>query len=183
MSTYLRKSHASIGKIYFWTATIHQWRHLLSGQSNKQVIIDYLKDLSDAGLITIFAFVVMPNHVHLIWRQNKMNGKESPFGSFLKYTAHKLLRGLKLSGDAAKYKVEASNKLHEIWKRDSLAIEIYSREVARQKIDYLHANPVSGRWKLAIDDLQYPYSSARFYDNGTDEFGFLTNLFFIFDGE
>ncbi|MDB5203279.1 MAG: transposase [Ferruginibacter sp.] len=55
---------------------------------NKKIIIDYFKELSDAGLITIFAFVVMPNHVHLIWRQNKMNEKETPFGSFLKYTAH-----------------------------------------------------------------------------------------------
>ncbi|MDB5201282.1 MAG: transposase [Ferruginibacter sp.] len=88
VSTYLRKSHTSIGKIYFWTATIHQWRHLLAGEFNKRIIINYFTELSDAGLITIFAFVVMPNHVHLIWRQNKMNGKETPFWSFLKYTAH-----------------------------------------------------------------------------------------------
>ena len=33
------------------------------------------------------------------------------------------------------------------------------------------------------DDLDYHYSSARFYETGLDEFGFLTNLYQVFDGE
>ncbi|MCC6287943.1 MAG: hypothetical protein IT249_08660 [Chitinophagaceae bacterium] len=32
----------------------------------------------------------MPNHIHVIWRINAMNGKETAQGSFLKYTAHEL---------------------------------------------------------------------------------------------
>ena len=61
-------------------------------------------------------------------------------------------------------------------------IEIYNREVAKQKLDYIHFNPVSGKWVLAKDDLSYYFSSARFYENGVDDFGFLTNLFKEFDG-
>jgi hypothetical protein len=64
-----------------------------------------------------------------------------------------------------------------------LSIEIYSREVARQKLDYIHFNPVSGKWKLAKDDLGYYYSSARFYETGVDEFRFLHNLYNVFDGD
>jgi putative transposase len=30
----------------------------------------------------------MPNHIHLIWRTNALNGKETVQGSFLKHTAH-----------------------------------------------------------------------------------------------
>ena len=41
----------------------------------------------------------------------------------------------------------------------------------------------SGKWKLAKDDLDYHYSSARFYETGIDKFGFLTNLFQVFDGD
>jgi REP element-mobilizing transposase RayT len=40
----------------------------------------------------------MPNHLHLIWQQNKLNGKETPQGSFLKYTAHEFLKRLKGQG-------------------------------------------------------------------------------------
>lgn len=83
-----RKSHTSIGEIYFWTATIHKWLYLLEGDFNKQLIVNYLKKLSDEGLITVYAFVLMPNHIHLIWQQNKLNGKETPKGSLLKYTGH-----------------------------------------------------------------------------------------------
>ena len=178
----IRKSQTSIGKIYFFAATIHNWYPLLLSERHKDVIINYLKKSSDQKLITVYAFRIMPNRVHLIWQQNKLNGKETPFGSFLKHTAHVLLRELKLDGSETKYKVIASNKAYEIWMPDSLAIEINSREVARQKIDYIHAIPVSGKLGLAMDDISYHYSSAGFYHNQIDNFGFLNDLFLYFGG-
>jgi len=60
------KSYTAINKIYFWTATIHKWIPLLDGPINKQNIIDSLKYLSDKELITVYGFVIMPNHIHLI---------------------------------------------------------------------------------------------------------------------
>jgi len=54
--------------------------------------------------------------------------------------------------------------------------------VAIQKLKYIHFNPVTGKWTLAKDDLDYYYSSARFYETGIDEFGFLSNNFEVFDG-
>ena len=182
METIQRKSHTSLGKIYFWTATIHNWLHLLAGDINKQTIIDSLKKLSDDKLITVYAFVIMPNHIHLIWQQNELNGKETPKGSLLKYTAHVFLQQLKAESKSHLYEVNALNKKHEIWQRDSLGIEIYSRAVAKQKLDYIHFNPVSGKWQLSKDDLSYYYSSARFYETGIDDFGFLNNLYEVFDG-
>jgi len=83
-----RKSHIDQGILYFWTATINQWFWLLEKDEYKNVIIDSLQYLSDAEKIVVFAFVIMPNHMHLIWRVNEPNGKESPQGSLLKYTAH-----------------------------------------------------------------------------------------------
>ena len=62
------------------------------------------------------------------------------------------------------YEVKAANKKYELWQRDSLSVEIYSREVAMQQLQYIHFNPVSGKWKLAKDDLDYYYSSVRFYE-------------------
>ena len=178
-----RKSFTALGKIYFWTATIHQWIHLLKDDELKDVIVSYLRTLSDEKKITMFGFVVMPSHLHFIWRQNMLNGKETPKGSFMKYTAHCFRKHLILNNSLQLYKVSASNKAHEIWQGDSLGIEIYSREVARQKLDYMHANPVSGKWLLAKDDISYHYSSAKFYETGVDDFGFLNNIFQVFDGD
>ncbi len=178
----VRKSYSEINKIYFITCTINNWFPLLEPKKNKELIVSYLKELSEKGLISVYAFVIMPTHLHLIWRQHKKNGKESPQGSFLKYTAHEFLKKLKLEGNSKKFEVNVSNKKHEIWQRDSLSIEIYSRAVAKQKLDYIHFNPVKGKWKLAKDDLDYYFSSARFYETGLDEFGFLNNLYTVFDG-
>lgn len=110
----------------------------------------YLKELSDKNLITIYAFVIMPNHVYIIWCQNNLNGKETAQDSFLKYTAHEFLKKLKASGASKSYEVNAANKRHEIWQRDSLNIEIYSREVAQQKLNYIHFKPVSGNYQRMI---------------------------------
>ncbi len=178
-----RKSYTGYGTIYFWTATIHKWYPLLEDDDNKKIIVNSLKKLSDDKLISIYSFVIMPNHIHLIWQQNGLNGKETPKGSLLKYTSHMMLRKLIADGKSKEYQVDASNKAHEIWQRDALGIEIYSRKVAKQKLDYIHFNPVSSKWQLTKDDLAYRYSSARFYETGIDEFGFLNNLYQVFDGD
>ena len=180
MNTQIRKSHTYFHKIYFWTATIHNWLLLLEADENKKLILSSLKKFSDDRLISVYAFVIMPNHMHLIWSQDGMNGKETPKGSLLKYTAHFFLDHLKATGKSELYKVKASNKKHEIWLRDSLGIEIYDKNIAQQKLNYIHFNPVSGKWGLSKNDLDYYYSSARFYETGIDEFGFLKNLFETF---
>src|SRR5688500_16041969 len=81
-------------EIYFWTASINGWKHLLEPDSLKDIIIESWKYLSEKDLIDIFAFVIIPNHFHSVLRVNKMNGKESPQGSFLKYTAHQFKKML-----------------------------------------------------------------------------------------
>jgi hypothetical protein len=62
---YNRKSFIEIGEIYFWTATINSWHKLLLQDQYKNVIIESLQYLSDNNKIDVFAFVVMPNHIHL----------------------------------------------------------------------------------------------------------------------
>ena len=98
-----RKSHTSIGEIYFWTATIHKWFPLLDEDNNQQLIIDYLKKISDEGYLTIYGFILMPNHKHIIGKENKMNGKETPQGSFLKYTSREFLKKLKANSKSFSY--------------------------------------------------------------------------------
>jgi putative transposase len=116
-----RKSHIEKGEIYFWTATINQWQRLLENDEYKDVIIDSLQYLTDSGKIDVFAFVIMPNHIHLIWRINEPNGKESPQGSFLKYTAHLFKKKLQKqdSEKLESYKVNSSTKNYEFCPKDS----------------------------------------------------------------
>ncbi len=175
----LRKSHIEKREIYFWTATINKWQLLLANDAFKDVIINSLLYLSDAGKIDVFAFVIMPNHIHLIWRVNEPNGKESPHGSFLKFTAHTFQKMLRKNGRACleSYKIEASNKQYEFWQPNSLAIPLFTKKVAIQKLKYIHRNPLAGRWKLVKDPCDYRYSSASFYELNEKIFPFLKDLY------
>lgn len=172
-----RKSYIKLGEIYFWTATINNWQRLLQTDRYKQVIIDSLEYLSSRNKIDVFAFVIMPNHIHLIWRINENNENETAQGSFLKFTAHEFKKMLiNEGGNVEDYAVEAHNKKYEFWQRDSLAIPLYTREVAYQKLDYLHYNPVAEQWQLVKDPCDYRYSTARFYEMGVNDFDFIKDL-------
>jgi REP element-mobilizing transposase RayT len=173
-----RKSLLHHGDIYFWTATIHRWQHLLEKDEYKQIILNSLEYLSDRKMIEVFAFVIMPNHIHLIWRILTPNGKESPQVSLLKYTAHLFRKTLynENKSQLLAYAINASNKQHQFWQRDSLGIRLYTPKVAFQKLHYLHNNPVAKHWKLVPDPCDYWYSSIRLYEKNKNDFSFLKDL-------
>ncbi|MEO9853221.1 MAG: transposase [Reichenbachiella sp.] len=171
----IRKSYIEPNQIYFWTATINNWQPLLETNNFKDVIIESLTYLSSKKLIDVFGFVVMPNHIHLIWRLNSKNGKEPPSASLLKFTAHQFKKMLDLK-ELTSYLVNAPNKAHEFWQRDSKATPLWTPKVAYQKLDYIHNNPVNGKWNLANDWVDYHYSSGAYYEIGGNDFGFLKHL-------
>lgn len=80
---------------YFYTATIKDWKPLLAPDSFKNIIIGSLKYLVEQQTLTMYGFVIMPNHIHLIWEMLDENGKEMPHASFMKFTSHEFKRKLK----------------------------------------------------------------------------------------
>ena len=168
----------TIGDLFFYTATINSWYDILMSDRYKQVIIQSLANLSSRELMDIFSFVVMPTHVHFIWRSNRLNGKESAQGSFLKYTAHQFLRLLETEDVMRldRFRVRSANKKHEFWQPDSMAIKIMSKTMAMQVLNYIHRNPCKGKWNLADCLENYEYSSARFYKCGDSRYPFLKDL-------
>ena len=47
-----------------------------------------------------------------------------------------------------KYKVKASDRAYQSWERNSLGIDLWSRPVFIQKLNYMHNNPIQPHWKL-----------------------------------
>ena len=56
-------------------------------------------------------------------------------------------------------------KKHQIW-QPIQAKNIHWRAFLREKLEYIHNNPMAKRWHLAEGRAEYPYSSACFYDEG-----------------
>lgn len=167
-----------LGRIYFFTATIRDWIPLLAAKKPKEVILSSLKYLSEKGLIKVYGFIIMPNHIHFIWELIEMNGKEMPHASFLKFTSHRFLKDLKKDNPQflSRFEVGDQHRSHNFWQRDSLPIEIINPLVVFQKLEYIHHNPCKGKWMLVDDPVDYRFSSYEFYEKGIDRYGFLIHI-------
>ena len=164
-------------EVYFWTSTIVTWKHLLKQDKYKEVIVGSLKTLVERKCIAVYVFVVMPNHVHFIWEMLRMNKKEMPDSSFAKFTAHEFKKDLSRYHPKVLDVFESSkaDRSYQFWQRDALAVHMLDNEMLLQKLNYIHMNPLNERWNLAKRPEEYKWSSAKFYETGVDDFGFLTH--------
>jgi hypothetical protein len=91
----------------------------------------------------------------------------------MKFTAQQLKRSL-IKNDIealSVFKVNKYDREYQIWKREPLSIELISEDLFKQKLEYIHYNPVkAGLCKVPED---YYFSSAKFYEDGTNGFGML----------
>lgn len=173
-----RNSKMLLDEVYFWTDTIKDWHKLLDDDFNKNVIIDCWRTLVNRKKIKLYAFVIMPNHIHAVWEMVSVNGKEMPYASFNKFTAHQFLERLRIqSPDQVmlykEYRDDERN--HRFWQRDPLTVYMDSKHKVEQKIEYIHRNPLQEQWNLVSCPKNHKWSSARFYETGTDEFSILTD--------
>lgn len=160
----------------FFTATVLEWKHLLANDTYKDIIISSLQFLVNDRRVTIFGFVLMPNHIPLVW-QIQDKHPVSVKQSFLKYTAQQIKLTMISIGnkEVENYKVKASDRQYQFWERNSLSIDLWSRPVFLEKLNYIHNNPTQAHWKLCQYPEEYKYSSAKFYEKGIDEFTFLSH--------
>ena len=77
------------------TASICGWKHLFGEPTYSRIILDSLVWLQKEKRILLFAFVIMPSHLHLILKpeHKEIGDILKDFGSF---TAHAILRQLRL---------------------------------------------------------------------------------------
>jgi REP element-mobilizing transposase RayT len=160
----------------FITATCLEWKHLLAEDRFKDIIIHSLQFLIQERRITLYAFVIMNNHFHLVWHVMGDHKREEVQRDFLKFTSQRILHALRneKSSMLDELLVNAKDRKYQVWERNSLSIPIWSRSVMYQKLAYIHDNPVrAGLCKLETD---YKYSSARFYYDGDLKWSFLVHV-------
>jgi putative transposase len=162
---------------YFFTASIYQFIPILQTDALKEIIIQSWQYLIQKQIIRIYGYVIMPNHIHVLWAIPSLEGKESPAAQFTKYTAHMFKRYLQTNNplQLALFKVDKSDRDYQFWQRDPLAIPIVTDDIFFQKLTYIHNNPVREKWSLANFPEDYRWSSARYYLTDQDEFNIVTH--------
>ena len=124
-----------------------------------------------------------------IFRSIKGQKPELLIGDLKRYTSKSIVKAIEenplesrkqfLLEFFRKEGAKSSNVTHyQFWRHDNKPIELWSNRVIKQKIDYVHQNPVEAGLVYKAQD--YIYSSARDY---ADEKGLLDDivLFRMFD--
>jgi putative transposase len=161
----------------FFSATMLQWKKPLVQDKYKDIIIESLRFLVANNRIFLYAFVIMPNHIHVIWQMKDGINPSHVQRDFLKYTAQQIKFDLQKNHPnvLAHFKVNVKDRDYQIWEHRPLSVPLWSSQVFEQKLAYIHNNPVHEKWKLAGLPENYRYSSAKFYILNQDGFGFITH--------
>ena len=164
-----------IENLWFCTSTINSWQKILDNY-NAQIIIDSLTFMVNKNWIKIYGFVVMPNHIHLILSLHKKD-KIAFQRDFLKHTAQLILENLKdknYTEILSKLLSSQADRKYQVWERRPKWIMIENELILKQKLAYIHANPLQDKWNLCKFAEEYKYSSALFYEKCVQNFEFFS---------
>ena len=162
---------------HFFTATIFKHQHLLQSYTYKQIVMESLRFLVLKGRITLYAFVLMPNHIHLIWQMKGKSIYSDVQRDFLKFTAQQFRFDMLATGnpELKNYEVNLRDRKYQFWKCNSVSIPLSTSEIVKKKLEYIHTNPLKEKWNLAVNPENYKYSSAAFYHWHMDDLDMLTD--------
>ena len=151
---------------------------MLTNDKYKDIIVESLRFLVKEKRVVVYSFVIMPNHIHIIWQVQGGHKRENLQRDFLKFTSQKIKYDLKDNNHELlkRFEVNATDRHYQLWERNPLSIDIYSRKVFMEKLNYIHRNPVHEKWNLCKYPKDYKYSTAQFYQTGKDNWGFLTHI-------
>ena len=130
----------------------------------KRVTCSAIEEARESGNFLLFAYVIMPNHVHLLTDSPKTSADVLRCVKCL--TARRVIDYLKENdyrSSLAKLRHEEWKRRHSysLWQQEKNVFSIFSEAMFMQKVNYIHLNPV--RAELADRMTDYRWSSARIW--------------------
>lgn len=166
-----RKITAGEG-VYFITFTCYKWLPLIETVNGYDIVyrqFDYLKSCGHH----IIGYVIMPNHLHVIIAFRNTGKRINTIVSNMKrFMAYEIIERLKRQGNIKLLTELAEGvdpvskkdgKLHRVFELSFDAKALYTERFIAQKLNYMHMNPLRGKWQLVVNPEDYLHSSARFY--------------------
>lgn len=156
--------------LYFVTTKAVQYRHLFRRAIVKRIIVDTVYSTSIATRAKLYAFVVMPNHIHVLLRCSEESRLDGWLRVVKSTVAQLLVRHYQVESNEAALAWLASQvtrpgkQRYKVWEDNYLAKSVITPEFMLQKLEYIHGNPVQPHWQLAEAPAAYPWSSAAFYE-------------------
>lgn len=131
-----------------------------------EIFVDTLREVREKYPYKLIGYVIMPDHVHSI-----INNRSGTISDWLcrvrGNSARKILAWLREEQHLVSLKKleltipQKRNHTHAVWQKDPSVIDLWSPKFLRQKLKYLHLNPV--RAGLCEHPADWKRSSYRAY--------------------
>lgn len=131
-----------------------------------EIFLKTLKETRERFPYKLIGYVIMPDHAHVI-----VNTLDDSISEWLRrvrgYSARETLSWLRNENHLrslaklALSKQQKRNHTHAIWQKDPSVIDLWSEKFMRQKLNYVHMNPV--RAGLCDHPAKWKWSSYHAY--------------------
>jgi REP element-mobilizing transposase RayT len=151
---------------HYVTLVTHNRVPVFRSEEACQIFVDVVREVRERFPYKLIGYVLMPDHVHAIVN-NKVNTTSEWLHRVRGNSAQRILAGLRDERHLMSLKkLELANKqkrqhTHAVWQKDPSVIDLWSHGFVRQKLNYLHLNPV--RAGLCEHPADWKWSSYRAY--------------------
>lgn len=156
-----RTIHADQLHAHYVTFSCYRRRRLLDDDRAKRAVLGVLDSQLARRRAACVGFVVMPDHVHaIVWFP--IPGQLSVFIQQWKRLSSHHIR--QLVHNKLVHYAEKIGPSDPFWQAKYYPFNLFTEEKVREKLTYMHENPV--RAGLVAKPCDWAYSSARYYEQG-----------------
>ena len=161
--------------IYFVTFTVVNWIDLFIRDEYREIILKSLKYCQENKGLIVHAYCIMTSHVHLIISSGVGISLSDVIRDYKSYTSGTLKKSIKEHPQESRKewmiwmferagKKNKRNQDFQLWQQHNHPIELSTKEMIDQRLDYIHNNPVTGGF---VDDpTAWQWSSCADYEKG-----------------
>jgi len=151
--------------LHFITFCCYQRRPLLAPVRARNLAVEILREVRAKYGFSLVGYVIMPEHVHLLISESPAVPPCKVIQVFKQRMSGRM-RGKKRASirQLPLRFPEAPGELRRFWQRRYYDFNVYSRKKLWEKLQYMHANPVTRR--LVDHPKDWPWSSWSFYATG-----------------
>ena len=158
--------------LYFTTTTVIDWMDVFTRPQYKHIVVESLAYCQENKGLDIYAWVLMTNHLHMIVGIRGENTIGDVLRDFKKFTSKSIVKAIQNNQQESRkdwmmnrfwFRGANDKKItnYRFWQEDNHVEQLYRYDFYKQKLDYIHLNPV--RQEIVQDPSDYLYSSARNY--------------------
>jgi len=164
-----------LGEVSFVTTTVVDWVDVFTRPKYKHIVIDSLAYCQKEKGLRIYAWVLMPNHLHAITSVSGEYPLATIMRDFKKFTSKRILAELECDIQESRrtwmldrFRFAASRwkkmRKYQLWQDGYHSLLLDKYDTAMQKLRYIHDNPV--RHEFVTHPEDWLYSSAIDYAGG-----------------